>query len=1745
LRHAVSRLLEQVSRTGIWSFPIMRLNSFHTRRSGAASLPAALRIFKTDILSGFISLLLLVAGPWAQAQNATYAGSERTVFSDASATPSGVAVDFNAVVYIADQTNARVLKETLSGGSYVQTTVGPATGALTFTPAAVAVDTALNVYISDAANGRVLKESWTGSGYTEAAVMTGLFHPTAIAVDAAQNIYVLNYTGSNWQVVLDAYSAGSYAAPMALTSIPSGGAYPLGNPLGIAVDASGTLYITDNGNGWVLMATYGGSADSYSLSLVAFAGGGSVAGGDMAGIAVDASGKLYITGENGGGYDPLYLETPAGAYFVETEIASTQLASPSAVAIGTNGHIYLADTGNTRVIEEIPSAAANIGTVAVGTPSAAATMLFAFTGIQTGITPSVLAQGTPGLEFADAGSGTCTSNGAGFTYDTTTGTNYRDGRNLFCSINVVLNAAFPGGRFGAASLVQSGAPIATGFAHGYGTGPQVAFANPPQTQIATSLTTEQGIASDSAGNLYIVDHGTGGIHVVTPGGAIAPLPTTAVLNPTSVAVDGAGNVYIADDGTNHIYKETLIAGAPGSGTYSESAIATSTLSAPDGVAVSGGGNLYIADYGTGLVLKETLTASGYTETTVTSSAPHPLGIAVDGNGNVYVTDGSGSRVLKETPTAGSYVETTIVSSVAAPSGIAVDGGGNLFLTDAATGNILLESLSGGSYLESVLGTSLTNVPTGVAVDGVGDAFYIAQSVNQLTRSVPTVLGTFPSTQVGQASSAQSFAVQNIGNAALSFTVPGTGSNPVLDTDFSDTVSGNSTCPIVTSSPETLAAGSSCLYSVEFTPTTTGSLSTSMTVLDDSLNAPGATQTVSLSGTALLGTDVIAFPVADQTYGVAPFAVAATSNSTGTFTYAVVSGPATISGSTVTITGAGSVTLSATQAADVSYAAGTQNVTFNVLPEIPTLAFTVPNQTFGVAPFTLTASSASTGAITYALVSGPATLSGATVTLTGAGTVVLSASQAADANYTAVAAQNTSFTVAPGTPTLAFTVPNQTFGAAPFTLTASSASTGAITYALVSGPATLSGATVTLTGAGTVVLSAAQAADANYTAVAAQNTSFTVAPGTPTLVFTVPNQTFGAAPFTVTASSASTGAITYALVSGPATVSGSTVTLTGAGTVVLSASQAADANYTAVAAQNTSFTVAPGTPTLAFTVPNQTFGAAPFTVAASSNSTGTFTYAVVTGPATISGSTVTITGAGSVTLSVTQAANGNYAADTQNVTFAVAAEVPTLAFTVPDQTFGAEPFSVAAISASTGTITYAVVSGPASISGSTVTLTGTGSVTLSASQAANGNFASGVQNATFNVALEVPTLTFSVANQTFGVAPFSVAAISGSTGTITYAVVSGPASISGSTITITGAGSVTLSASQAANGNYAAGVQNATFNVALEVPSLTFSVANQTFGVAPFSVAATSASTGTITYAVVSGPATISGATVTVTGAGTVTLSATQAANGNYAAGVQNATFSVGLQTPALVFAAIAAQNTDSLPFLISASSASTGAIAYTVVSGPATLTGATVTLTGAGTVVLSATQAAAGNYAATIATTTFTVTNGFTITPVTGSSTAATTTPGGAATYNISLTPGTGSTFADALTLTISGLPTGATATFSPASIAAGTGATAVKLTVQTSNQASNRDLSFPFKPTLPILLGLMLPLLGTKRARRRLLRCSPLVLMILLGGVMALAGCGTSSPSYPPAQTYTMVVTATDTTTGAHTATNLTLTVQ
>jgi hypothetical protein len=740
----------------------------------------------------------------------------------------------------------------------------------------------------------------------------------------------------------------------------------------------------------------------------------------------------------------------------------------------------------------------------------------------------------------------------------------------------------------------------------------------------------------------------------------------------------------------------------------------------------------------------------------------------------------------------------------------------------------------------------------------------------------------------------------------------------------------------------------------------------------------AVATVTTSFTVAAGTSPLNFtPITAQIYGNAPFAVSATSASGGAVTYSVVSGPATIVGNSVTLTGTGTVVLSASQAASGNYAAATATASFMVETEVPTLAFTsIASQVYGNAPFTVNATSASSGAVTYSVVSGPATISGNTVTLTGTGTVVLSASQAASGNY-AVATATTSFTVAAGTSPLSFTpIATQVYGNVPFTVSATSASSGSVTYSVVSGPATISGSTVTLTGTGTVVLNASQAANGNYAAAAA-TASFIVAAGTSPLNFTpIASQVYGNVPFTVNATSASSGAVTYSVVSGPATISGNTVTLTGTGTVVLSASQAASGNY-AAATTTTSFSVVAQVPTLSFAaIASQTYGNVPFTVSATSASSGAVTYSVVSGPATISGNTVTLTGIGTVVLSASQAANGNYAATTATTSFTVVAQVPTLSFAaIAAQTYGNVPFAVSATSASSGAVTYSVVSGPATISGNTVTLTGTGTVVLSASQAANGNYAAATTTTSFSVVAQVPTLSFAaIASQTYGNVPFTVSATSASSGAVTYSVVSGPATISGNTLTLTGTGTVVLSASQAANGNYAATTATTSFTVVAQVPTLSFAaIAAQTYGNAAFTVSATSASSGAVTYSVASGPATILGNTVTLTGAGTVVLNASQAANGNYAATTATTSFTVVAQVPTLSFAAIAAQTYGNVPFAVSATSASSGAVTYSVASGPATILGNTVTLTGAGTVVLNASQAANGNYAATTATTNFTV----------------------------------------------------------------------------------------------------------------------------------------------------------------------------
>ena len=148
----------------------------------------------------------------------------------------------------------------------------------------------------------------------------------------------------------------------------------------------------------------------------------------------------------------------------------------------------------------------------------------------------------------------------------------------------------------------------------------------------------------------------------------------------------------------------------------------------------------------------------------------------------------------------------------------------------------------------------------------------------------------------------------------------------------------------------------------------------------------------------------------------------------------------------------------------------------------------------------------------------------------------------------------------------------------FILTATASSGLGVSYELVSGPATISGDTVKLTGEnGTVVIKAMQDGNTTYEAALPVERSFVVS-GAPkksqTIYFNpIPDKYINDGAFNVLASASSGLPVTIIVKSGPAIISGNTVSLTGlTGTVVLLASQAGDLNYDSAASVEQSFQV---------------------------------------------------------------------------------------------------------------------------------------------------------------------------------------------------------------------------------------------------------------------------------------------------------------------------------------------------------------------------------------------------------------------------------------------------------------------------------------------------------------------------------------------------------------------------------------------
>ena len=361
-------------------------------------------------------------------------------------------------------------------------------------------------------------------------------------------------------------------------------------------------------------------------------------------------------------------------------------------------------------------------------------------------------------------------------------------------------------------------------------------------------------------------------------------------------------------------------------------------------------------------------------------------------------------------------------------------------------------------------------------------------------------------------------------------------------------------------------------------------------VQQSITVNKASQTVSFTSTAPAATvgGATYTPTATATSGLTPAITVDASSST----------ICTITGGVVSFIAAGTCTLDANQAGNGSYNAAAQvqqAVTVSKGNQTLTFTSTAPTATVGGASYTPTATSSAglTVALTLDATSTGCSLTSGVVTFTAVGTCVIDANQAGNANYNPATQVKQSFAVGKGSQTVSFTstAPAATVGGATYTPTATATSglTPAITVDASSTTiCSITAGVVSFTAAGSCVLDANQAGNANYNAATQVQQTVTVSKGNQTVSFTSTapaGAVVGGATYTPTATATSglTPAITVDASSTTiCSITAGVVSFTAAGTCVLDANQAGNANYNAATQVQQTVTVGKGNQTVSFT-----------------------------------------------------------------------------------------------------------------------------------------------------------------------------------------------------------------------------------------------------------------------------------------------------------------------------------------------------------------------------------------------------------------------------------------------------------------------------------------------------------------------------------------------------------------------------------
>jgi hypothetical protein len=692
----------------------------------------------------------------------------------------------------------------------------------------------------------------------------------------------------------------------------------------------------------------------------------------------------------------------------------------------------------------------------------------------------------------------------------------------------------------------------------------------------------------------------------------------------------------------------------------------------------------------------------------------------------------------------------------------------------------------------------------------------------------------------------------------------------------------------------------------------------------SVSNSGGTASRTSGNTAAIGKATPTFgawSAVTKTYGDSSFTLTPPTSSTpGTFAYSsATTSVLSVDGNSATVVGAGTsvVTATFTPSDTTNYVSGgTTTMTVTVGKATPTFGtWSAVGKTYGDGTFTFTPPTSSIPG-TFAYLSATTSVisvSGSTATVAGVGTSLITATftPTDSTNYLTGSAGMT-VTVGKATPTFTWSGLTKTYGDANFSLTAPTPSTsGTFTYSS-SAPSvlSLSGSTATVAGAGTATITATftPTTTANYVSGSTVTMVATVQQRTQTTALTISstNVTYGSTLTLTTSGGDGSGGVSYLVDSGSCTLLGSTLTPTGAGTCMVTATKAANGNYLAASSTSTAITVAKQTPTFTWSGVSKVYGETFSLTAPTPSTPGTFTYSsATTSIVTISGSTATIVGNGTSVITATFIPS-----DTSNY---ISGGTTTMTITAAKAAITVTPIAGQSkvYGSSDPTITYSITTG--SLIGSdqltgALTYTSAGQNTATGSYAISSGTLTSANNPNYAITLASVNFAITKANQS-AVSLSSLSAAynpsnksvsltgSGGSGSGTYEYdlhvsnTTAGCSVSGSTLTYTTAGTCVIAVKRTTDTNYLERTDAVSFSIGLASQTITFgSLSAKNYSSDTFTVSATSSASLTVVFT--SGSPTIcttsgtSGSTITLLGVGTCVINANQAGDSNVGAASQ-------------------------------------------------------------------------------------------------------------------------------------------------------------------------------------------------------------------------------------------------------------------